>query len=246
VEDEVDITITSNLEAVADALPPVTARTAVRLNPGVFEERDETLRADLRPSLDDLLSALLAGPPSGKPHPEAKSGKTTSGHVKKAAEKKFTAPPAASKAPQLYTLQVSLTGGPSAEAYRGQIISRTVQLRGSQTLHDLHKAIFKAFDRVEEHLYEFNLGKGPRDRSKLYSYGGRNSRSVRTRDPEETRLDALDLRAGRHFGYTFDIGNGWEHIIDVVAVEDGPVKGRYPRVVEKVGASPPQYPEDEA
>lgn len=247
VEDEVDITITSNLEAVADVLPPLTARTTVRLNPGVFEERDEALPADLAPDLNDLLSALLAGPPSGKPHTEAKSGKTRSGHVKKVAEKNLTAQPAASRTPRLYTLQVSLTGGPIAGVYRGQVISRTIQLRGSQTLHDLHKATFKAFDRIEEHLYEFNLGQGPRDRSKLYPHGGgRNSRSVQARDPEETRLDSLDLRAGRRFGYTFDLGDNWEHIIDVVAVEEGPVKGRYPRVVEKVGASPPQYPDDEA
>src|SRR5919204_654905 len=110
--------------------------------------------------------------------------KMRSAQVKKVAQKNLTAPPAASKAPRLYTLQVSLTGGPSAEAYQGQVISRTIEMRGSQSLHDLHKVIFKAFDRVEEHLYEFNLGQGPRDRSKLYlSGGGRNSRSAPAADP---------------------------------------------------------------
>jgi Plasmid pRiA4b ORF-3-like protein len=247
VEDEMDITITSNLEAVAEVLPSVLARTTVRPNPGVFEERDEALPADLAPDLNDLLSALFAEPPRGKPRTKAKSGKTRSGQAKKVAEKKLTVQPAASKAPHLYTLQVSLTGGPIAEAYQGQIISRTIEMRGSQSLHDLHKVIFKAFDRVEEHLYEFNLGQGPRDRSKLYLYGGgRDSRSVQARDPEATTLDSLDLRPGRRFGYTFDMGDNWEHIIDVLAVEAGVAKGRYPRVVEKVGASPPQYPDDEA
>jgi Plasmid pRiA4b ORF-3-like protein len=247
VEDEMDITITSNLEAVAEVLPSVLARTTVRPNPGVFEERDEALPADLAPDLNDLLSALFAEPPRGKPRTKAKSGKTRSGQAKKVAEKKLTVQPAASKAPYLYTLQVSLTGGPIAEAYQGQIISRTIEMRGSQSLHDLHKVIFKAFDRVEEHLYEFNLGQGPRDRSKLYLYGGgRDSRSVQARDPEATTLDSLDLRPGRRFGYTFDMGDNWEHIIDVLAVEAGVAKGRYPRVVEKVGASPPQYPDDEA
>jgi hypothetical protein len=247
VEDEMDITITSNLEAVAEVLPSVLARTTVRPNPGVFEERDEALPADLAPDLNDLLSALFAEPPRGKPRTKAKSGKTRSGQAKKVAEKKLTVQPAASKAPYLYTLQVSLTGGPIAEAYQGQIISRTIEMRGSQSLHDLHKVIFKVFDRVEEHLYEFNLGQGPRDRSKLYLYGGgRDSRSVQARDPEATTLDSLDLRPGRRFGYTFDMGDNWEHIIDVLAVEAGVAKGRYPRVVEKVGASPPQYPDDEA
>jgi hypothetical protein len=247
VEDEMDITITSSLEAVADVLPSVMAHTTVRPNPGVFAEGDEALPADVAPDLNDLLSALLAGPPRGKPRTEAKSGKTRSGQAKKVAGKKLTVQPAASKAPRLYTLQVSLTGGPIAAAYQGQVISRTIEMRGSQSLHDLHKVIFKAFDRVEEHLYEFNLGQGPRDRSKRYLYRGvRNSRSVQARDPEATTLDSLDLRPGRRFGYTFDMGDNWEHIIDVLAVEAGAAQGRYPRVVEKVGASPPQYPGDEA
>lgn len=44
------------------------------------------------------------------------------------------------------------------------IISRTSEIRGDQTLEELHRAIFKAFDRTEEHMYEFQVGgKGPKD-----------------------------------------------------------------------------------
>src|SRR3989338_3982553 len=68
-------------------------------------------------------------------------------------------------AAQLYTLQVFLTDGPITKAFAGKEISRTIQMRGDQTLKDLHKAIFKAFDREEEHLHEFNFGKGPYDRT---------------------------------------------------------------------------------
>ena len=42
-------------------------------------------------------------------------------------------------------------------------ISRTIQIRGDQTLEDLHHAIFDAFDRGEEHMYEFQFGKRPMD-----------------------------------------------------------------------------------
>ena len=67
-------------------------------------------------------------------------------------------------APQLYTLQVFLTDGPITKVFAGKEISRTIQMRGDQTLQVLHRAIFKAFDREEEHLHEFNFGKGPYDR----------------------------------------------------------------------------------
>ena len=61
---------------------------------------------------------------------------------------------------QLYTLKVFLTDGPITKAFAGKEISHTIQMRGDQTLQALHRAIFKAFDREEEHLHEFNFGKG--------------------------------------------------------------------------------------
>ena len=40
-------------------------------------------------------------------------------------------------------MTVYLTGGLVPEAYSGQEISRTIKIRGHQTLHDLHQAISK-------------------------------------------------------------------------------------------------------
>lgn len=49
-------------------------------------------------------------------------------------------------------------------AKKNKTVARTIQIRGKQTLHDLHAAIFDAFDRKEDHLYEFQVGgKGPMD-----------------------------------------------------------------------------------
>ena len=56
----------------------------------------------------------------------------------------------------MYTLDVTLVGGPM-EDYDDQEILRRIDILGRQTLHDLHEAIFDAFERWEEHLYEFNL-----------------------------------------------------------------------------------------
>jgi hypothetical protein len=110
----------------------------------------------------------------------------------------------------------------------------------------IETAMIARLPQVEEHLYAFNLGQGPGDSSKRYLYsGGWDGKSPKARDPETTTLDSLKLRAGRHFGYTFEMGDNWQHVIDVMSVEEPSAKGKYPRVIEKVGASPPQYPDED-
>src|SRR3954466_3355001 len=66
---------------------------------------------------------------------------------------------------RLYTLEVFLLSGPITEKFakKNPVVSRTIQMRGDQTLQDLHHAIFDAFDREDEHMYEFQFGKGPMD-----------------------------------------------------------------------------------
>src|SRR5258707_10558362 len=73
--------------------------------------------------------------------------------------------PASQSVERLYTLEVFLLSGPISEKFakKNPVISRTIQIRGDQTLEDLHHVIFDAFGRSDEHMYEFNLGKGPMD-----------------------------------------------------------------------------------
>jgi hypothetical protein len=239
-EDDLDVTITATLPAVADFSPAVTTHTTLRQNPFV-PELDEDMLAEDMDELMDLFGAFLESQALRKPPAQAKKGKKPS--KKKAATKKPAAQPS-SASPQLYTLNVFLTGGPMDESFEGEVISRKVQLLGGQTLHDLHQIIFDAFEREEEHLYEFNLGAGPRDRSQAYLYKGEWSEDDEEEgDPESATLDALDLTVGRRFGYVFDMGDYWEHIIEVVAVEEHPPSSIYPRIVETVGEAPPQYPD---
>jgi len=147
---------------------------------------------------------------------------------------------------RIYELEVSLFSGPVTEEFAeaNPVVSRTIQIRGDQTLARLHDAIFDAFDREEEHMYEFQVGgKRPMDRkAKRYVLpegDDGDSAGVVTR----TTLDALGLKKGQSFGYWFDFGDDWWHQISVVAIHDGPGSGKYPRVTAKVGESPPQYPD---
>ncbi len=148
--------------------------------------------------------------------------------------------------PQLYTLKVFLTDGPMTKAFTGKEISRTIQMRWDQTLQALHRAIFKAFDREEEHLHEFNFGKGPYDREGPRYTLRSNMKDFMTDevtagDVAKTTLNSLGLEVGRAFGYWFDFGDDWRHEIRVEAIEQVPVKGRYPKVTARVGDSPSQY-----
>ena len=148
-----------------------------------------------------------------------------------------------------YTLEVFIISGPIPQKFAGRnpVVSRTIQIRGRQSLQELHRAIFRAYDREEEHMYEFQIGgKGPHDpRAKCYvlPVAMRNpfSEGRPAGDLTRTTIGSLGLKVGQAFGYWFDFGDDWWHQINVVALEDGAPPGKYPRVTKRVGKSPPQY-----
>jgi hypothetical protein len=151
---------------------------------------------------------------------------------------------------RVYTLEVFLLSGPVTRKFaeKNRVVSRTILLRGDQTLEDLHHAIFDAFGRQEEHMYEFQIGgKGPMDpRARHYVLHGafdlhREEGRPAAGRVEETAIDALGLKVGDRFGYWFDFGDDWWHQVNVEAVEEKTPRGKLPRVVKKVGKSPPQY-----
>jgi len=153
---------------------------------------------------------------------------------------------------RLYTLVVFIIGGPVSEKFakKNPEMSRTIQIRGDQTLEDLHQAIFDAFGRWEEHMYEFQFGKGPMDPkalryvlpSALKEDIGEVKRPAGSVD--QTTIESLDLKVDDCFGYWFDFGDDWWHQINVEAIEDKVPKGKLPKVTKKVGKSPPQYADE--
>ena len=110
----------------------------------------------------------------------------------------------------------------------------------------MHNAIFNAFDREEEHLYEFQLdGKGPMDPN-ARKYGlpmsdGPFTDDEQAGDVSKTTITSLGLKVGDTFGYWCDFGDDWWHQINVKAIENNVPKGKCPRVTNRVGESPPQY-----
>lgn len=154
---------------------------------------------------------------------------------------------------QLYSLEVTIVSSPPtapAEFYKkNRVVSRTIAIRGDQTLHDLHLAIFDAFDRFDDHLYEFQFGKKPQDR-KAPRYTMPLSlddpwEDAPPKDATKTTIDQLHLKTKQTFFYWFDFGDDWWHRLQVKQIEPAPAEGKFPQVVERVGESPPQYPDSE-
>lgn len=148
----------------------------------------------------------------------------------------------------IYTLDVFIIGGPMTKLHskKNPVILRTIQMQSNQSLSKLHDAIFKAFGRFDHHMYEFQFGKGPHDpNGARYTIpagmtdfmGSADGAGDATRAP----LGSLGLKVGRTFGYWFDFGDDWWHQINVVAIDEDAGSGKYPRVIKKVGKSPPQY-----
>ncbi|MEB3357810.1 MAG: plasmid pRiA4b ORF-3 family protein [Synechococcales bacterium] len=159
--------------------------------------------------------------------------------------------PAAGLTPDaLYTLTVYLLDGPLTEAFveKNPVVSRTIEIKGSNTLEDLHRAIFKAFDREEEHMYEFQVGgSGPQDpNARRYvlplamedDFGSKPAGDV-----TQTTIHDVGLAVEEPFGYWFDFGDDWWHQVTVMAIAEKAPKGKYPKITSREGASPPQYPD---
>lgn len=148
----------------------------------------------------------------------------------------------------IFRFEVRLISGPLTEAFvarHPEPPSRVIDIRGAQTLDMLHQAIFKAFDRFDHHMYEFQIGgKKPMDR-KARHYGAfllDDNDFDADEDAIVTTIASLPVQNGKVFFYWFDFGDDWWHEIRLLAINPPPKdRVRYPRIVEKKGESPPQY-----
>lgn len=139
----------------------------------------------------------------------------------------------------LYHIEVSLLGIPASE------LSRTIEIEVDATFGDLHAIIFKAFDRYDEHLFEFLLSN--QEVESFYDIDGVPSighpdvyedndeflekfkaffvennlptediyHNTRNENAYEYTLAQANLPEGFIFHYLFDFGDDWEHRLEV-------------------------------
>ncbi len=142
----------------------------------------------------------------------------------------------------LYVVSVFLMSGPISKKFANTRISRAIEIRGDQTLGQLHEAIFQAYDRRDDSQYEFQFGKRPFDPDgPNYGGPGPQTRKKAEGDAGQTKLDDLNLKQGRVFGYWFDPGDEWYHQVQIDRIEKAIPTVTYPRLIKRVGKSPPQH-----
>ncbi len=137
----------------------------------------------------------------------------------------------------------------------GAKIWRKIAIREGQTLHSLHNAIFDAFDRYDEHLYSFffpHLTQKSFNARKIYKNSNRYSHPCDCEDSEsynsslngaKTTLESLHLIEGQKFYYLFDFGDEWWHELKIEKINIKADEDEYPRIIERKGDSPEQYPD---
>jgi hypothetical protein len=142
-------------------------------------------------------------------------------------------PPSLTALTTLYRFQVKLEWA--------KRIWRRIEMRGDQTLDDLHEAIQQAFRWDNDHLYAFFLSGKAWDERSAYE----SPLSEEGRPASRYRLENLPLKAGQQFLYLFDFGDELRHLVKLEAIVPNGVNPTqvqsYPVITELHGEVPPQY-----
>ncbi len=126
---------------------------------------------------------------------------------------------------EIYTLKIKFTYGEDDVPWL-----RTIEISENFSLLQLHKHIQKLVDFDDDHLYEFYIGKNPRNKVCTL--------------PKRTKLNEIYPMTGAKLYYLFDFGDCW--LFEIKKSK----KKRYmiseitlPRLIESSGENPEQYPE---
>jgi hypothetical protein len=114
---------------------------------------------------------------------------------------------------------------------------RTMALSAQDTLDDLMGLILRSVNFDSEHLYSF-------------TYRDHLGRMVRALHPycddglpaDEVQLGKLPLKVGESMKLVYDFGDDWRFDVTLERIDPPGTKGKLPRIIEKHGKSPEQYP----
>ncbi len=126
-------------------------------------------------------------------------------------------------------------------------IWRMIAVRPTNTLDAFHRIIFRAFDRVEEHMWSFFSGKPYKKGTMEYS-SHINDDIYEDKKPtlaSKVKLLELPLRKKDKYYYLFDYGDEWWHEIRFLGEREAEPGKRYPKILKRCGDSPLQYPDED-
>ncbi len=126
---------------------------------------------------------------------------------------------------EIYTLTISFPHDENDVPW-----TRTIEVKEDFSLKKLHNYIQEIIEFDDDHLYEFCVGKNPRNRGDSI--------------PERTKLNEIYFLTGQKLFYLFDFGDCWLFQIKKsrkIKTENKQLK--YPILIESSGDNPEQYPE---
>lgn len=123
---------------------------------------------------------------------------------------------------------------------------REIEIRENQTLLLLHRAIQRAFQWYDDHLYAFFMSgrEWDSDHSPVYSEP-ESLRQEGTDNPNERSADVkiseLSVEVGQKIAYVYDFGDNLSVTVEVKAVSHAQSGIKYPRILALRGYSPEEY-----
>jgi hypothetical protein len=130
-------------------------------------------------------------------------------------------------------------------------IWRRLRLGADRTLWDLHEAIYRAYDRVDDHMFCFYLTKpGSRGRSALrdateyahpYTLEDTPEYMTPPLDASDAMLGEIGLTPRQRFYYLWDFGDEWWHTVKVAQIFTAMPPGSDTIIQEKHGESPDEF-----
>ena len=129
-------------------------------------------------------------------------------------------------------------------------ISRTLEVRGNDTLYDLHMGIQRAFNWDNDHMFSFYFGELF---DKEFAYSGNplgecypSRIGIQAKSAANTQIRNLTLTDASSFFYLFDFGDELVHKVYVEEIRDWNDGDKQSlTIVCEVGKAPSQYGEYE-
>jgi hypothetical protein len=113
---------------------------------------------------------------------------------------------------------------------------RRIEISADQTLLELHRAIQKAYNFDDDHLYSFFMdGKAWSHESFTSPYDEEGPWA------DDVRIGELGLFIGQNILYLFDYGDEWHFQVELEEIRTEGLKPREPKISEKKGKAPEQY-----
>jgi hypothetical protein len=116
-------------------------------------------------------------------------------------------------------------------------IWRRVEVPSGLTLRELHAVIQAAMGWDDEHLFQFQIGRetvaGP-------GMDGGGFGLPRAISASRVRLDDLADSRVKRFAYVYDMGDSWEHRIQIEKLLAADPAASYPRLIDGAGRCPPE------